>query len=865
MGEVYRARDTKLGREVAVKILPDEVAADPERLARFDREAKLLASLNHPNIAALYSFDHVDRRHLLVMELAEGEDLSSRINRGAIPIEDALPIAIQIARALEGAHDQVIMHRDLKPANIKVTPDGAVKVLDFGLARAFSNDPSDSSSMNSPTLTASPTRAGMILGTAAYMSPEQARGRTADKRADIWSFGVVLFEMLTGARLFPGETMSDTLAGVLRLEIDWKALPPDTPRPLRQVLKRCLERDRNNRLHDIADARIVLDDITRGAADDVIAAPAPAPVRAGLLWPIAAGLVIAALASGAILSRVLWPARTIRAAAAMPLTRLTIPLWAGLTDGFQGSVSADGRFVVFTGVAGTKRELYVQRFDEATPRRLERTEGASQPFLSPDGGWVGFRRANKLERIAIDGGDPLVIADAPSAAPGAEWNTDGNIVLSLGWLGGLGVVPASGGTVRTIATPDAAKGEIGFWYPHLLPDGDRVLYTVFRAATGLNDAGIAVLDLRTGRSETLGPGADASFVPPGYLVFYRAGAYQVVRVDPVTLARSGEPARVLNDARGLPPDGDNCEMRVAGTTVVYRPGPILGDVTLHWVAEGGKTEPLPFPPKSYGGGSLSPDRRRLAATVLESGRLSTHLLNLDNGISHPLEIEGAAWRPIFDPDGQRLALRVMRQGNYDTYIKRLDVVGSAEPVAVSASVDESPLGWTANGASLFLDVSEPDGRYRTKLIDPGDPKSLRTIWDQPSLEAKASPDGRWWAFVSRHTGSPRVYLMPANGTGVPEPITRRGGAIAWSRTKHELLYAHDQEIIAVTYRDDAGRFRVESERVWARLPVTGVENVFEMGTDGRMLISMPATPPLPAQLRVILGWDQELERVLSKR
>jgi eukaryotic-like serine/threonine-protein kinase len=409
MGEVYRARDQRLGREVALKILPPAVAQDPERLNRFEREAKLLASLSHPNVATLYELEQFDGRSVLVMELAPGEDLSTRISHAPLALEEALPIATQIALALEAAHEKGIVHRDLKPANVKVAADGSVKVLDFGLAKAFDpSDPPSAGAMNSPTLTAHATQAGIILGTAAYMSPEQARGRAADKRADIWSFGVVLFEMLSGARLFSGETASDTLAAVLRQEIDWTLLPDSTPHAMRQLIRRCLERDRRNRLHDIADARIVLDEIAKGVPEPQ--PPASAPRRSlALPWWIAASLVVIVIAAvaGAVAGRRFLAAP--EAPPNQPAITFTIPAPTGVRGLLQPAVAPDGTFAVFAGVSGSQQQLYLQRFDEVTPRVIARTEGANEPVISPDGRWIAYWRHNRLEKIPVGGGEPIVV------------------------------------------------------------------------------------------------------------------------------------------------------------------------------------------------------------------------------------------------------------------------------------------------------------------------------------------------------------------------------------------------------------------------------------------------------------------------
>ena len=476
MGQVYKARDGRLGRDVAIKVLPASVANDPERLARFEREAKLLASLSHTNIAQIYGLEDTASSgkagRFLVMELAPGEDLTLRIGSGPLDLPDALPLALQITHALEAAHERGIVHRDLKPANIKVSDDGAVKVLDFGLAKAFaSGDPESASAMNSPTLTAQATAAGVILGTAAYMSPEQARGREADKRADVWAFGVVFFEMLTGARLFQGETISDTLAAVLRQDIPWSTLPPGTPAEITRLLRRCLERDRKNRLHDIADARIVLEEVMRGGGKEepVAVAPLAAPAKSrGLIFGAGA---IAALALGVALGR--WTSPAPAAAPAAPTVRLVVPKPNGVTNVGEPAVAPDGSFVVFVGRSGTKAsQLYIQQLDQTAPRAIERTEGAAQPFLSSDGRWIAFRRVNRLEKIAIDGGEPLPITQLPGSGPGGVWLPDNTILFAKSWLSELWSVSSEGGATAQGQHPRnklAARSDTGFPAPCRTP------------------------------------------------------------------------------------------------------------------------------------------------------------------------------------------------------------------------------------------------------------------------------------------------------------------------------------------------------------------------------------------------------------
>ena len=515
MGEVYRARDAKLNREVAIKILPEAFAGDAERLARFNREAQSLAALNHPNIAAIYGMESPwagsGQAHALVMELVEGDDLSALIhksgaleNQGAprtagIPLDDALPIARQIADALEAAHEQGIIHRDLKPANIKVRPDGTVKVLDFGLAKAM--DPAGASgvdAMNSPTLTARATQMGMILGTAAYMAPEQAKGRAVDKRADIWAFGAVLFEMLSGARAFSGDDVSETLASVLKDQPAISALPANIPPHVRQLLRRCLQKDPRQRLRDIGDARLLLDE------DAGVPVPTvQAVARRG--WVVAVPWVIAVAAVAGALAMVL-PRWRAPAAPAASSVRFVIPGPSGLQAREWSRTSpvlaADGSFVVYV----TDR-IYLRRVSEFASQELPGTANAVMPFLSPDGRWVAFYSDGKMKKISVSGGEPLEITEAAGDSPGGTFISNDRILFTSGWAkAALQTVSADGGQVTAASTLDVAAGERGHWWPHVLPDGRHVLFTVWYAATGLSASKIAVLDLDTGTHRVLFPG-----------------------------------------------------------------------------------------------------------------------------------------------------------------------------------------------------------------------------------------------------------------------------------------------------------------------------------------------------------------------
>lgn len=868
MGEVYRARDTALGREVAIKVLPASVAGDPERLARFEREARLLASLSHTNIAQVYDLERspgpeARGQIALVMELAPGEDLTARMSRGPMPLHDALPIAIQIAHALEAAHERGIVHRDLKPANIKVTGDGAVKVLDFGLAKALAPEGSSGSAdaMNSPTLTAQATAAGIILGTAAYMSPEQARGRDADKRADVWAFGVVLFEMLSGSRLFTGETISDTLAAVLRQDIPWSALPDDLPAEIMRLLRRTLERDRRNRLHDIADARIVLEEVARGDARDGVAraSVAGAAPSTSRRWLAAAAAIAATLILGFAAGR--WSAPTAPATAGRTV-RLVIPMPAGVTQVSDPAVSPDGTFVVFIGAQTGGGRLYIQRLNESAPRALERTEGAERPVVSPDSRWIAYYRGTRLEKVSVEGSDPIALADLTRrTGPGLAWLGE-RLVVPASWLGPLTAVSAenSADTPKVISTLDSARGEIGHWFPSPLPDGRHLLMTIWNKATGTNDADVAVLDTETGRHTPLFKGIEGRFVAPGYIVYFRAGAYHAIRFDPATRRVSGDPVRVVDDAAGQSPDGGEtlADLSASGT-FAYLNGPYVTVRSLAWIAEGGNIEMLPYPARPYAGVDLSPDGTRVAAGSLEAGRYVLRVLGVDRTADNVLDLPGSSWGPVWFPDSRRLAFITIRKGDFDIYAIDLTSSAASTPI-VASEFDDTPSGFMPDG-SLVMQQSDDNGQYREKrltLIPPGTPELL--ISGDGDF-ADVSSDGRFIAFESERSGTAEIYVRSIDVMAAAEQVSVGGGTSAvWSKTKPELLYLRQPEIVAVPYTVENGRLRFGKERVWSRVEGNYAASLVA-AKDGRVLVAIDRGQARK-EIRVIVNWAQELgERI----
>jgi Tol biopolymer transport system component len=865
MGEVYCARDTRLNRDVAIKVLPALLAVHPERLARFEREAQLLASLNHPHIAQIYGYEDSSADgsgptavRALVMELVDGPTLSDRIARGPIPLEEALPIARQIADALETAHERGIIHRDLKPANIKLTASGAVKILDFGLAKAL--DPIAggalaAAAMNSPAFADAATESGVILGTAAYMAPEQARGKVVDKRADIWAAGVVLYEMLAGRRLFEGETASETIAAVLRQDIDWTLLPADTPDGVRRLLRRCLERDPKNRLHDAADLRLELAELE--SAEPAAAISESVHRRAAAPWLLVAIIAAASAIAGAIAARTV-STRSTDAATANPPVRFAIEPPPEVMNVSFVAAAADGRFVVYEGQVDGELRLFIRRLDAMESRALSGTEGARGPFISPDGEWIGFIRNAKMYKMPAAGGDALAVCNL-QGGPGAAWGNDGRIIFSRAWLAGLSSVSADGGTPTELTSPDRSKNEIGHWWPAALPDG-RVLFTIATAGTGLNDARIGLLDPVRRSYTVLFPGAKAIWLPSGHIVFYRAGRYLAAPFDLRTGTVTGEPVAVLEDAQELDPAGDWAQpVAVAATGMLtYLPGHYVPPSRLTWIDAQGQFTPLAFPPRPFVNVKLSPDGRRVATASLEGGRLLIRLFDLERGTEELPNIDGMNWNPVWLPDG-RLSYTSMRKGDFDVYVKEVGGSG-AEHALLSGPDDTDPIAWTHDGRLVFQG-SEPDGAYPLKLFDPRQPSQITRLTPQHvDNGGSLSPDDRWLAYQSAAIGRSVVYVRPLAGSGASVALSRDSGEFpVFLQDGKTLALVRGRQLVVRSWRTDSGGFEIGPERVVAPLAFGSGWTYgapYDVTTDGRFLALVRIDPSPPPRIRVLLGWDR---------
>jgi len=865
MGEVYRARDTKLHRDVAIKVLLAAVANDPDRLARFSREAQVLASLNHPNIAHIHGLEESSGMTALVLELVEGEDLAQRIARGPIPLDEALPIARQIAEALEAAHDHGIIHRDLKPANIKVRPDGTVKVLDFGLAKAIGpSGGSSATAMNSPTLSIHATEAGIILGTAAYMSPEQARGRFVDKRSDIWSLGCVLFEMLTGKRLFAGGNATDTIVAVVTNEPDWHALPGSVPPGVHRLLRRSLEKDPKRRLDSAAAVRLEIDDALNPA---IVATPPnrwnSPPVTNRLPWAIAAALGIALVVAVAYLLRA---APTAPVAAQPPIHLLLseqVPTWtAGSERSF--AISPDGRRIVYVATSTGTPQLYLRDMRAVDAKPIAGTENALNPFFSLDGLRIGFFADGRILVIALAGGAPVVVADAANAR-GATWAPDDTIIYSPATDAGLWQVPAAGGTPRLLAQPDSAKGERSYRWPELLPGGDAVMFTVAMSdILSFDDARLVVRSLVSGEQhEVLRGGSFGTYAATGELVYARAGTLLAVPFDLKLQRVTGTPRPVLTGVVTYPLSGAAQYALSANGTLLYVTGESDSRMaTLAWVDRSGKANPLAVPAAPYQSLSVSPDGTR-AAIDIDGANANIWILDLDRTAMTRFTMEWSNNTPTWTPDASRVGFTSARAGMRSLFSQRVDNQGGPEPVfplgQFTAQVGAS--SWLPDGQSVIFDAARPGtGRdlWIVRLNGARGPEPLLQTPFNESLPA-VSPDGHWLAYVSNETGRSEVYVQPLPGPGSKSRMSTDGGSLpVWARDGRELFFRNRDVMMAVAINRSPG-FSAGQPRVLFRSRSTGL---YGIGRDGRFLMIENLPESAAARpVTVVLNWFEELKAI----
>jgi len=900
MGEVYHARDTKLNRDVALKVLPDSFASDLGRLARFTREAQMLAALNHPNIAHLHGLEESSGIRALVMELVDGDDLSLHIGRGAMPLEEALPIARQIAHALAAAHEQGIIHRDLKPANIKLRADGTVKVLDFGLAKAIEPVSSSAAAAIANSAITSPaalTGAGMILGTAAYMSPEQAKGRPADRRADVWAFGVVLYEMLTGERPFKGDGVSDTLASVLTRQPDWTALPATTPPLIRRLLRRCLEKDRTRRLADMADARLDIDD---ALSDPHIDAPAESPTsrtRERLAWASAlllVGLTAAAMVGWATRSASVAPGttRTLLSVAPSDQSSGTNPLEqrVGSPRPTRTAVglSPDGKTLVFGAIWGGDQQLYARAMDGFAATPLPGTIGGSSPFFSPDGQWVGFWSGGKLKKVPLAGGPAVTLCDAASLF-GASWGSDGKIVFAFARNGGLWRVPAAGGTPEALTT--LQPGEYSHRLPHVLPGGRAVIFTISKGAQLWDDTQIVVRSLDTGQQTVLVTGgSDGRYVSTGHLIYVRLGTLMAVPFDPVRLSVIGGARGVIDDVmeaanRNLS-DMENtlsAQFTVSETgALVYLTGGAVpaAERSLAWVDRQGTSQALSAPLRPYWTPRLSPDYQHVAVSTQDRREVWSY--DLVRGALSPVTADGQSGFGIFSPDGKRVVFRSGAAGGEDNlYWKAADGSGVAERLTTSTR-SQTPASWSPDGTTLaFVEEGDSTGffQFDIRVLSIADRKIRAVIQTTANeMAPEFSPDGRWLAYVSNQSGRHEVYVQPYPGPGERHLISTNGGnQPAWSPNSRELFYVQGAgldggpiALMSVSVETTPAFRAGTPEKLFESFNLRSAwGRGYDVASDGRRFLMAldkeRAKNPPPAQMIFVQHWFEELKRLVPAK
>ncbi len=851
MGEVYRATDTNLARQVAIKVLPASMAADAERLARFDREAKTLAALSHPNIAAIHGLERSDRLTALVLELVEGPTLAERIAEGPIPVDEALSIAKQVAEALEAAHEQGVIHRDLKPANIKVRPDGTVKVLDFGLAKVLAVEPSaiGSALSHSPTLTTpAQTRAGVVLGTAAYMSPEQARGRPVDRRTDIWAFGVVLYEMLTGQRLFKGDEVGDVLANIIKDEPNLDRVPPG----VRPLIQRCLEKDPRKRLRDIGDIGLLLN------------APVPArPRRTSWLWPAVSALLLAALGLSFLYAPRASPARgALRFEVSTP----------GNTPAQMFALSPDGRYLAF--ITGNPLQLWVRPMDALESRVLPGTEGASFPFWSPDGQRLGFFAQGKLKTIALVGGPPQSLCDAISGR-GGSWSRDGTILFSASTASPILRIASTGGSPVPVTMLPAGVNE-GHRYPSFLPNGRHFLFNV--GTSRADAAGVYVGSLDGREPVRLLPDFTNALYAArpggrGLLVFRRNVTLLAQKFDPDRLEMEGD---VFPVAEGVPL-GANLNTFGAFTVsdngaLAYRTGGTTVRRELVWVDRSGKRlDTATKPTEIQNPYSVSPDGKTLAMRIAPA--LATigevWLQDLTRGVLSRFTFRGALVRnPVWSPDGTRIAISGADVGGYSYDIFQKPVTGSEkEESLLHGGRSVQATDWSADGRFIAYTAQAAQTEFDLWLLPLTGERKPVVYLQTPFTEQDGQffPDAgdkqQWMAYQSDESGRDQIYIQAIPASGAKYQISTEGGTTPrWRRDGRELFYiSADQRLVAVPISAGSGLQVGKPQPLFAD---TGMNSFVPSKSGDRFLINVPAsgeqaiTPPIV----VVTDWTATIAR-----
>jgi serine/threonine-protein kinase len=888
MGVVWKAVDTTLDREVAIKFLPDAFAQDPERLARFEREAKLLASLNHPNIAAVYSVHEAEGLRFLAMEMVPGEDLAQRLTHGALPPEEALRIGLQVAEALEAAHDNGVIHRDLKPANVQMTPEGKVKVLDFGLAKALTAEPASRSIRpeTSPTLTSVGTIAGVILGTAAYMSPEQAHGRRADRRADVWAFGCLLFEMVGGKPPFRGESVSDTLASVLKLEPDWE-LVKGAPRRIREILRRCLVKDPQRRLQAIGEARIAVEDcLSRSepsaSVEEMAELFSGAPQRRSAVpWIVIAGLGIALVAS-------LWTGWRSQPQTPQPVrVKFSAGSGAPMLDGLGAAavVSADGRRLAFVSEGPSAPRLWVRDLGELEPQELPGTLGASGPFFSPDGEEIGFFSGGLLKTVPVSGGATEVRTETGSPR-GGTWCLDGSLVYSADVRSGLFRLRPGADEPEMLTEPDEEASERSHRWPQCLSDGESVVFMVQTEGKDYDEGTIEVVSLRTRERTVLHRGGAYPRVMAGeYLVFARKGtlfaaAFDRERVELVTRPEpvlEGVMSRTGNQAAG---DG-SAQFDVSHSgLLVYRAGSeSAGQYPMIWVDREGVASPALDQLGTYTDPRISPDGTKVAVSVISGSYNDIWVLDLERGALTRLTFGGGShYYPVWTPDSKYVTFSRDIDDSTGVYMKRADGSGAdvtlIEPVTSTREGGQrialaSPCSWSPDGKTLAIHLMTEERGFDLSLVrieDDGEPGRPEPFLGTPHDEVfpAISPDGRLLAYQSNESGGWQIFVRPYPDTGGRWQVSVDGGLYPrWSSDGREIFFRSGSATMAVAVKREADGLAFERPQVLFEgnfIDLTPFA-AYDVDPSGRRFLMFPGVDSAaedPGELIFVFDWLEEL-------